>query len=132
MVASRRSHSKVEVAINHLVLARFSGFLLSFHLVVRWPSYLTIVGYTNTENIYGTHPCFSASEQINFAKEEEKVLDFWREINAFETSLNLTKGRPEFIFYDGPPFATGLPHYGILLSMACNDFIKANISQDIC
>lgn len=54
----------------------------------------------------------SVAAQFNFAKEEEKVIQFWREIDAFETSLKLTEGKPEFIFYDGPPFATGLPHYG--------------------
>ena len=53
---------------------------------------------------------------FNFAKEEEKVLAYWREIDAFQTSLKLSEGRPEFSFYDGPPFATGLPHYGHLLA----------------
>ncbi|TFY83550.1 hypothetical protein EWM64_g468 [Hericium alpestre] len=53
---------------------------------------------------------------FNFAKEEEKVLQFWRDIDAFQTSLKLSEGRPEFSFYDGPPFATGLPHYGHLLA----------------
>lgn len=53
---------------------------------------------------------------FNFAKEEEKVLEYWKEIDAFQTSLKLSEGRPEFSFYDGPPFATGLPHYGHLLA----------------
>lgn len=56
------------------------------------------------------------SAQFNFAKEEEKVLQYWREIDAFKTSLKLSEGRPEYTFYDGPPFATGLPHYGHLLA----------------
>lgn len=51
---------------------------------------------------------------FNFPKEEEKVILFWREIDAFRTSLKLSEGRPEFSFYDGPPFATGRPHYGHL------------------
>lgn len=53
---------------------------------------------------------------FNFAKEEEKVLGYWKEIDAFQTSLKLSEGRPEYSFYDGPPFATGLPHYGHLLA----------------
>jgi len=39
-------------------------------------------------------------------------LKFWTEIKAFEKQLELSKGKPSFTFYDGPPFATGLPHYG--------------------
>lgn len=49
---------------------------------------------------------------IVFAEEEEKTLEYWEEIDAFRKSLELSKGRPEYTFYDGPPFATGLPHYG--------------------
>jgi len=56
------------------------------------------------------------SAQFDFPREEEKVIAFWREIDAFRTSLKLSEGRPEFSFYDGPPFATGLPHYGHLLA----------------
>ena len=56
------------------------------------------------------------STPFDFPKEEEKVITFWREIDAFQTSLKLSEGRPEFSFYDGPPFATGLPHYGHLLA----------------
>lgn len=58
----------------------------------------------------------AVSTPFNFAKEEEKVIQFWRDIDAFQTSLKLSEGRPEFSFYDGPPFATGLPHYGHLLA----------------
>lgn len=44
------------------------------------------------------------------------MLDFWRAIDAFKTQQKLSEGRPEFSFFDGPPFATGLPHYGHLLA----------------
>ena len=60
--------------------------------------------------------CLPVSALFDFPKEEEKVIAFWREIDAFQTSLKLSEGRPEFSFYDGPPFATGLPHYGHLLA----------------
>lgn len=56
------------------------------------------------------------SASFDFAKEEGKVIQFWRDIDAFQTSLKLSEGRPEYSFYDGPPFATGLPHYGHLLA----------------
>jgi len=56
------------------------------------------------------------SSTFDFPEEEEKVLKFWREIDAFQTSLKLSEARPVFSFYDGPPFATGLPHYGHLLA----------------
>ena len=45
-------------------------------------------------------------------EEEENVLFYWTEIDAFKMTLRLSEGRPEYTFYDGPPFATGLPHYG--------------------
>lgn len=49
-------------------------------------------------------------------KSEHEVLEYWREINAFKKQLELTKDKKPFTFYDGPPFATGLPHYGNLLA----------------
>lgn len=52
------------------------------------------------------------AERPNFPKEEEKVLAYWKEIDAFNTQLELSKDKPAFTFYDGPPFATGMPHYG--------------------
>lgn len=60
---------------------------------------------------------------INFAQEEEVVLKRWKEINAFQRQLELSKGRKPYTFYDGPPFATGTPHYGHLLSSTIKDVI---------
>lgn len=54
----------------------------------------------------------SLSDKVSFPAEEEKILAYWNEINAFHTSLKLSEGKPEYTFYDGPPFATGTPHYG--------------------
>lgn len=62
------------------------------------------------------NPLNPVSAPFNFPKEEEKVIQYWRDIDAFKTSLKLSEGRPEYTFYDGPPFATGLPHYGHLLA----------------
>ena len=51
-------------------------------------------------------------DKPHFPTEEEKVLAYWEEIDAFHKQLELSEGKPEFTFYDGPPFATGKPHYG--------------------
>ncbi|KAI3381703.1 hypothetical protein SNEBB_004598 [Seison nebaliae] len=61
--------------------------------------------------------------QISFPKEEENILEYWKKIRAFETSCELSKGRKEFSFYDGPPFATGLPHYGHILAGTIKDTV---------
>ncbi|KAF8431528.1 tRNA synthetases class I-domain-containing protein [Boletus edulis BED1] len=57
------------------------------------------------------------------SKEEEKVIAYWREINAFQTSVKLSEGKPECVFFDGPPFVTGLPHYGHLLAGTIKDIV---------
>ncbi|KAI8462538.1 MAG: hypothetical protein J3K34DRAFT_182080 [Monoraphidium minutum] len=62
-------------------------------------------------------------KEFNFAKEEEGILAFWDEIAAFETQLKNTEGQKEYIFYDGPPFATGLPHYGHILAGTIKDIV---------
>ncbi|AMD22626.1 HHL144Cp [Eremothecium sinecaudum] len=63
------------------------------------------------------------SSHFSFPKEEEKILALWDEIDAFQTSLKLTEGKPEFSFFDGPPFATGTPHYGHILASTVKDTI---------
>ncbi|KAK3387439.1 tRNA synthetases class I-domain-containing protein [Podospora didyma] len=60
---------------------------------------------------------------INFPKEEEVTIERWREIQAFQRQLELSEGNPLYTFYDGPPFATGLPHYGHLLASTIKDII---------
>ena len=57
------------------------------------------------------------------ALREEEILSFWRENRIFEKSLEQTKNGEPFVFYDGPPFATGLPHYGHLLAGTVKDAI---------
>ena len=52
---------------------------------------------------------------------EEQILKFWKENKTFEKSLELTKKGKPYIFYDGPPFATGMPHYGHILSSVVKD-----------
>jgi isoleucyl-tRNA synthetase len=59
--------------------------------------------------------------QMNFPKMEQDVLEYWKENHIFEKSVGERDARPEFVFYDGPPFATGLPHYGHLLQSIVKD-----------
>ena len=60
---------------------------------------------------------------INFPQTEADILRRWEEIGAFQRQLELSRGRPSYTFYDGPPFATGLPHYGHLLASTIKDII---------
>ena len=59
----------------------------------------------------------------NFPKLEEDILKFWEDNKIFEKSLEQTKNGKPFTFYDGPPFATGLPHYGHILASTIKDVI---------
>lgn len=68
-------------------------------------------------------------DSINFAAEEQKIIALWKEIDAFKTSLQQSKGKPRFTFYDGPPFATGLPHYGHILTGTMKDIVTRYAHQ---
>lgn len=57
------------------------------------------------------------------AKREEETLAYWESAHIFEKTLEQTKNSKEFVFYDGPPFATGLPHYGHMLASTIKDAI---------
>ena len=60
---------------------------------------------------------------MNFPDEEEKIQALWKKLDAFQTCLKQSKGKQKFTFYDGPPFATGLPHYGHILAGTIKDII---------
>ena len=63
------------------------------------------------------------SNDKSFGELEEEILQFWRKHKTFEKSLELREGCENYIFYDGPPFATGLPHYGHLLAGTIKDVV---------
>ncbi len=63
------------------------------------------------------------AENVKLAEVEVDVLKLWDEKDIFAKSLEKTRHQPPFIFYDGPPFATGLPHYGHLLAGTIKDII---------
>ncbi|MCJ1320347.1 isoleucine--tRNA ligase [Xylographa vitiligo] len=60
---------------------------------------------------------------IDFPHEEVLVLKRWKDIKAFERQVELSRGKKPYTFYDGPPFATGLPHHGHLLASTIKDII---------
>ncbi|MGA2418108.1 MAG: isoleucine--tRNA ligase [Candidatus Staskawiczbacteria bacterium] len=67
----------------------------------------------------------------NYPKKEEEILKFWEEKKIFEKTLEKTKNKRSFVFYDGPPFATGLPHYGHILGSVAKDvFPRYKTMQD--
>ncbi|AHH09087.1 Isoleucyl-tRNA synthetase [Borrelia parkeri SLO] len=61
--------------------------------------------------------------KVNFPKIEEKILKFWNDNKIFEKSIQQREGCEEFTFYDGPPFATGLPHFGHFVPNTIKDII---------
>jgi isoleucyl-tRNA synthetase len=63
------------------------------------------------------------SNKVAFPKMEEGILAFWKENATFEKSLKKNEGGEHYKFYDGPPFATGLPHYGHLLAGIIKDIV---------
>ncbi|MEI6835584.1 MAG: isoleucine--tRNA ligase [Candidatus Falkowbacteria bacterium] len=62
-------------------------------------------------------------ERTSFPAMEEDVLKFWQSAAIFEKSLSKEAPRGEYVFYDGPPFATGTPHYGHLVGSIMKDVI---------
>ena len=67
------------------------------------------------------------SASVKFPEIEERILKYWDEDGTFQASIDQrdagTDGSNEFVFYDGPPFANGLPHYGHLLTGYAKDLV---------
>ncbi|GLH15974.1 Isoleucine--tRNA ligase [Gryllus bimaculatus] len=68
-------------------------------------------------------------ETIDFPGEEEKILELWKKLDVFQTCLKQSEGKPRYSFYDGPPFATGLPHYGHILAGTIKDIVTRYAHQ---
>ncbi len=62
-----------------------------------------------------------AAPSPRFPAIERDVLAFWKRDDTFRASIANREGAPEWVFYDGPPFANGLPHYGHLLTGYAKD-----------
>ncbi len=65
----------------------------------------------------------SVPSSVCFPKLEKEVLSFWKENDVFKKSLEKNRDNKPYVFYDGPPFATGLPHYGHILTSYIKDTI---------
>jgi isoleucyl-tRNA synthetase len=61
--------------------------------------------------------------KVDLAQSEEDVLEFWEKHDIFQKSIDQRPDDKTFFFYDGPPFATGLPHYGHLIASTIKDAV---------
>ena len=64
-----------------------------------------------------------SNKHYNIIENEEKLIEFWKTNNIFQKSIDNNKDGKPYSFYDGPPFATGLPHYGHILAGLIKDTI---------
>ncbi|MGK5085079.1 isoleucine--tRNA ligase [Bdellovibrionota bacterium FG-1] len=68
-------------------------------------------------------PFWPVRSDIQIPAQEEQILDFWDKNSIFQKSMTQSATSKPFSFYDGPPFATGLPHYGHLLAGVLKDVV---------
>ena len=61
--------------------------------------------------------------KVDFASLDEAVIDFWETNQTFEKSVEQRPLEKSYVFYDGPPFATGLPHYGHIMTSIIKDVV---------
>lgn len=60
-------------------------------------------------------------DSFSFPKEEERILNFWKEHQVFSRSVEQNKGKEKFVFFEGPPTANGMPHPGHVLTRVMKD-----------
>ena len=63
------------------------------------------------------------SSDFDFPKAEQEISKYWEEHHIFKESLDRRQGCPEFVFYEGPPTANGLPHIGHAMARTVKDTI---------
>jgi isoleucyl-tRNA synthetase len=68
-------------------------------------------------------PFSPVKSDVQLPKQEEQILKYWDENQIFEKSLKQTEQAKPYSFYDGPPFATGLPHYGHIMAGVLKDIV---------
>ncbi len=82
---------------------------------------------TRAEHLQGPEHSASVPASPNFPEIEERVLGYWKADKTFQASVARNPagedGSNEYVFYDGPPFANGLPHYGHLLTGYVKDIV---------
>lgn len=72
---------------------------------------------------------FEAIQFESFDERERRILQLWKEKRIFERSVEERINKPHFSFYDGPPFATGLPHYGHFLAGTIKDVVLRYVTM---
>ncbi|MBV7364037.1 isoleucine--tRNA ligase [Actinomycetaceae bacterium TAE3-ERU4] len=81
----------------------------------------------NRNSFYPRHRSEELSASPSFPDLESRTLSYWEEDGTFQASIDNRpagkNGQNEFVFYDGPPFANGLPHYGHLLTGYVKDLV---------
>ena len=79
---------------------------------------------SNPANVGSVYPKVDMTAgSSRFPDMEQEVQKYWKADDTFKASLEQTEGCPEYVFYDGPPFANGLPHYGHLLTGYVKDIV---------
>ncbi|MBI5152069.1 class I tRNA ligase family protein [Candidatus Peregrinibacteria bacterium] len=63
------------------------------------------------------------NQKQNFPELEAEMLKFWNNSKIFEKSVNQREAKKKYVFFDGPPFANGLPHYGHILANVLKDAV---------
>lgn len=63
------------------------------------------------------------SSKMNFPEMERDIIRSWEEQRTFEKSIEIRRTAEDFVFYDGPPFANGLPHFGHIMISYVKDTI---------
>ncbi len=66
---------------------------------------------------------YQAKNMYNSNQEEQDILNYWDEHQCFEKSIANRSAKKLYHFYDGPPFATGLPHYGHIVASLMKDVV---------
>ena len=65
----------------------------------------------------------ASQNTFSFVQMERRILELWASSNVFHRSMEVRKGKKPYIFYDGPPFATGLPHHGHIVASTIKDIV---------
>ncbi len=76
---------------------------------------------TYPRNAFGQPSAETVVPSPSFPAIEQEVIDYWNRDETFRASIEQRANDPEWVFYDGPPFANGLPHYGHLLTGYAKD-----------
>ena len=86
-------------------------------------SVVTIAGRSTEESALSASDFRRVDPRVEIPALESEVLDLWDRIDAFRTQVEMRPADRDYIFYDGPPFANGSPHYGHILAGVIKDVV---------